>query len=109
MLRLSYPGKLGLRVRKLAKKLVLSHTQLLCLDVNSISRPESELPTTPTKMCSKREQIPRWSSPGHNRGSVTRLKYLPETLRLSGTAGTGCLPGAVVESKATDVCGERHG
>jgi hypothetical protein len=45
--------------------------------------------------------------PGQER-PVTRLKCLPES-RPCGTTGTGCLPGAVVESNATDVCGGRHG
>src|SRR5216684_2225893 len=50
MLRLSYPGKLGLGVGKLVKKLALGHTRLPCSNLNSISRPEFELPETSARV-----------------------------------------------------------
>lgn len=61
------PRKIQFSVRTLWKKLALGQTRLLFSDLNSISRPEFELHATPTRMCSAREEILRWSSPGQMR------------------------------------------
>jgi hypothetical protein len=43
---LSYPGKSDLGIGKFGEKQALGHTRSRCSDVNSISRPEFELPET---------------------------------------------------------------
>ena len=58
---------------------------MLCLDLSSIARPEFELSTTSSKMCSEREEIPRWLSPGHY-PSLTGLE-LPATEQPFATRG----------------------